>query len=164
LQAADKDFWCKRPQHLQKDSNLTSIDLWRKVSNSSENCHIYDYDWSTVTTEQLNVKKSHQINLFNLIPFISLSPSLQQADFSISNHTAMIECSEWEFNMTDSLGNTWSSEWSLVCEKKYLKIVAEMIFLIGVATGGLLAGMLSDKFGRKKMLFISAVFQAFFGK
>lgn len=66
--------------------------------------------------------------------------------------------------MTDSLGNTWNSEWNLVCDKKHLKIVAEMIFLMGVATGGLLAGMLSDKFGRKKMLFISAVFQSFFGK
>lgn len=39
-----------------------------------------------------------------------------------------------------------------------------MIFLIGVATGGIISGMLSDKFGRKKMLFISAVFQSFFGK
>lgn len=76
----------------------------------------------------------------------------------------MVECHSWEYNMTDSLGNTWSSEWNLVCEKKYLKIVAEMIFLIGVATGGIVSGMLSDKFGRKKMLFISAVFQSFFGK
>lgn len=88
----------------------------------------------------------------------------QQDDFFISNQTAMTTCHEWEFNMTDSLGNTWSSEWNLVCDKKHLKIVAEMIFLMGVATGGLLAGMLSDKFGRKKMLFISAVFQSFFGK
>lgn len=76
----------------------------------------------------------------------------------------MIECHEWEYNMTDSLGNTWNSEWNLVCDKKYLKIVAEMIFLVGVATGGIISGMLSDKFGRKKMLFISAVFQSFFGK
>lgn len=76
----------------------------------------------------------------------------------------MTECREWEYNMTDSLGNTWTSEWNLVCDKKYLKIVAEMIFLIGVATGGIFGGMLSDKFGRKKMLFISALFQSFFGK
>lgn len=76
----------------------------------------------------------------------------------------MIKCHAWEYNMTDNLGNTWSSEWNLVCDKKYLKIVAEMIFLIGVATGGIISGMLSDKFGRKKMLFISALFQSFFGK
>lgn len=76
----------------------------------------------------------------------------------------MIECQEWEYNTTDSLGNTWNSEWNLVCDKKYLKIVAEMIFLIGVASGGIISGMLSDKFGRKKMLFISALLQSFFGK
>lgn len=76
----------------------------------------------------------------------------------------MIACHEWEYNSTDGLGNTWNSEWNLVCDKKYLKIVAEMIFLVGVATGGIISGMLSDKFGRKKMLFISAVFQSFFGK
>jgi hypothetical protein len=87
-----------------------------------------------------------------------------QDGFAIPNTTKMVACHEWEFNMTDSLGNTWSSEWTLVCDKKYLKIVAEMIFLVGVATGGIVSGMLSDKFGRKKMLFISAVFQSFFGR
>lgn len=66
--------------------------------------------------------------------------------------------------MTDNIGNTWNSEWNLVCDRKNLKIVAEMIFLMGVATGGIISGMLSDKFGRKKMLFISAVFQSFFGE
>jgi MFS family permease len=76
----------------------------------------------------------------------------------------MTKCVEWEYNTTDNLGNTWISEWDLVCDKKYLKLVAEMIFLVGVATGGIISGMLSDKFGRKKMLFISAVFQAFFGE
>lgn len=76
----------------------------------------------------------------------------------------MIECKEWEYNSTDSLGNTWNSQWNLVCDRKVLKIVAEMIFLMGVATGGIISGMLSDKFGRKKMLFISALFQSFFGE
>lgn len=75
-----------------------------------------------------------------------------------------MKCEAWEFDMTDSLGNTWSSQWNLVCDKKYLKIVAEMGFLFGVATGGIISGMLSDRFGRKKMLFISAAFQSFFGE
>lgn len=38
-----------------------------------------------------------------------------------------------------------------------------MFFLLGVATGGVISGYLSDKFGRKKMLFISAVLQTIFG-
>lgn len=52
----------------------------------------------------------------------------------------------------------------MVCDKEYLKNVAEMFFLLGVATGGIISGYLSDKFGRKMMLFISAVLQTIFGE
>ena len=87
-----------------------------------------------------------------------------QEGYSIEANTSnQIKCEAWEFNTTDQLGNTWGSQWNLVCDKEYLKNVAEMFFLVGVATGGIVSGVLSDKFGRKKMLFISAVFQSFFG-
>jgi MFS transporter, OCT family, solute carrier family 22 (organic cation transporter), member 4/5 len=59
---------------------------------------------------------------------------------------------------------TWISQWNLVCDKEYQKNVAEMFFLAGVATGGIVSGLLSDKFGRKMMLFTSAVLQSIFGK
>lgn len=51
-----------------------------------------------------------------------------------------------------------------MCDMEYMKSVGEMFFLVGVATGGLISGYLSDKFGRKTMLFISVVFQTIFGK
>lgn len=73
-------------------------------------------------------------------------------------------CSSWEYAVNDNVGNTWTSQWDLVCDKEYLKNVAEMFFLLGVATGGIISGYLSDKFGRKTMLFISAVLQTIFGK
>lgn len=75
-----------------------------------------------------------------------------------------IKCTAWEFDMTDKLGNTWTSEWNLVCDSEYLKNVGEMVFLVGVATGGVISGYLSDRFGRKTMLFISAILQTIFGK
>lgn len=75
-----------------------------------------------------------------------------------------IPCTAWEYDANDNLGNTWTSQWDLVCDKEYIKNVAEMFFLLGVATGGILSGYLSDKFGRKKMLFVSAVLQTIFGK
>lgn len=88
-----------------------------------------------------------------------------QENFSLpKNLTDTVACSAWEFTSDDKLGNTWSSEWDLVCDKEYLKNVAEMFFLAGVATGGITSGVLSDKFGRKMMLFISAVLQSIFGK
>lgn len=75
-----------------------------------------------------------------------------------------IKCTAWEFDMNDQLGNTWMSEWNLVCDSEYLKIVGEMVFLVGVASGGVISGYLSDRFGRKMMLFSSAIFQTLFGK
>lgn len=76
----------------------------------------------------------------------------------------MLKCSSWEYNSTDGLGHTWTSEWDLVCDNKHMKNTAEMLFLAGVATGGILSGYLSDKFGRKNMLFISVVLQTIFGE
>lgn len=74
-----------------------------------------------------------------------------------------IACTAWEYESNDNVGNSWTSQWDLVCDKEYLKNVAEMFFLLGVATGGIISGYLSDKFGRKTMLFISAVLQTIFG-
>lgn len=79
------------------------------------------------------------------------------------NHTPMVKCSKFVFSDDDNVGNTWTSQWDLVCDNEVLKNVAEMFFLLGVATGGIVSGYLSDKFGRKKMLFISAVLQTIFG-
>ena len=80
-----------------------------------------------------------------------------------SNGTEMMACPKYEFTEQDNLGNTWTSEWDLVCDREVLKNVAEMFFLVGVASGGIVSGYLSDKFGRKKMLFISVVLQTIFG-
>lgn len=66
--------------------------------------------------------------------------------------------------MTDNLGNTWTSQFKLVCDSDYKKSVAEMFFLVGVATGGIISGYLSDRFGRRTMLFWSVIFQTIFGK
>lgn len=51
-----------------------------------------------------------------------------------------------------------------MCDSEYLKNVAEMFFLVGVATGGIISGYLSDRFGRRTMLFWSVIFQTIFGK
>lgn len=82
----------------------------------------------------------------------------------VRNSTELVKCTAWEYDMDDNLGNTWTSEWDLVCESEYLKNVAEMFFLVGVATGGIISGYLSDKFGRRTMLFASAVLQTIFGE
>ncbi|XP_068157095.1 organic cation transporter protein isoform X1 [Drosophila tropicalis] len=140
-QAANKDFWCQRPENLQH----LPIDVWRNVSNSSDNCHQRDdINWSQLGNE-------------------TTLTLLQQLANGAGNDAKLVACQSWEYETHDNVGNTWTSEWDLVCDKEHLKNVAEMFFLLGVATGGIISGYLSDKFGRKTMLFISAVLQTIFG-
>lgn len=78
--------------------------------------------------------------------------------------TTLTKCTAWEFDMSDKMGNTWISEWNLVCDSSYLRTFAETVFLLGVASGGVISGYLSDRFGRKRLLFLSVVLQTIFGK
>ena len=136
FQAPEKLFWCRRPPNL----NGTNVELWRNLSQSTDNCHILNYEWDTVPVDKFR-------------PDLLLPPNLTFTD-----------CTSWEYDSEDNLGNTWITQWDLVCDKEYLKSVAEMFFLVGVAIGGVISGALSDKFGRRKMLFISAVLQSIFGR
>ncbi|KAL5273017.1 hypothetical protein ACFFRR_000035 [Megaselia abdita] len=140
-QAAEKDFWCERPSHLKH----VPVDVWRNISDSRDNCFQAKINWDEISLKDADVKN-------NNIP----SPSFSSA---IDGDDGRIPCTSWEFDRNDNIGNNWISEWHLVCESEYLKSVAEMFFLVGVATGGILSGYLSDKFGRKTLLFISTFLQ-----
>lgn len=61
-------------------------------------------------------------------------------------------------------GETIVSEFDLVCDKKQLIHISEMMFLGGVAFGGLICGMLSDRYGRKKTLMASVFVQSLLGQ
>ncbi|KAH8311117.1 hypothetical protein KR044_004483, partial [Drosophila immigrans] len=138
-QAANKDFWCQRPAHLHQ----LPVDVWRNLSGTQDNCHrSAGIDWSQLRNDSLPAQLEQQ---------------------AAAADGKQIACNSWEYERNDNVGNTWTSEWDLVCDKEYLKNVAEMFFLLGVASGGIISGFLSDKFGRKTMLFISTALQTIFG-
>ncbi|GAB6030219.1 hypothetical protein CHUAL_005894 [Chamberlinius hualienensis] len=58
---------------------------------------------------------------------------------------------------------TVSSEWELVCDKKFLVRIYQTINFAGVTVGGLFFGYLSDNYGRYPTTFISCFGQAVFG-
>lgn len=62
--------------------------------------------------------------------------------------------SHWEF-YTEEREATIVSEWSLVCESKYLSKLAATIYFCGVMVGGLLFGYLADKYGRKPVMLVT---------
>ncbi|XP_019762467.1 organic cation transporter protein isoform X2 [Dendroctonus ponderosae] len=75
-----------------------------------------------------------------------------------SNST--LRCENWEFK---GKGLTITSEFNLICDRKTLINLAEMMFLAGVAVGGLVSGIISDKYGRKRTLLASILVQCTLG-
>lgn len=59
---------------------------------------------------------------------------------------------------------TLISEFNLVCDRENLTNISEMMFLVGIAFGGLVCGIISDKFGRKRTLMLSVLLQTVLGK
>ncbi|XP_044757941.1 solute carrier family 22 member 13-like isoform X2 [Coccinella septempunctata] len=72
----------------------------------------------------------------------------------------LVDCKKWEFG---GAGETIISEFNLVCDRKTLLNMAEMCFLAGVAVGGLICGIISDKCGRKRTLLCSVCIQSLIG-
>lgn len=73
---------------------------------------------------------------------------------------SLIKCDKWEF---EGRGDTLIKDFNLLCDREHLINVADMTFLAGVAFGGLVGGIFSDKYGRKRMLICAIFLQALLG-
>ncbi|KAF5301568.1 hypothetical protein FQR65_LT08873 [Abscondita terminalis] len=74
--------------------------------------------------------------------------------------TELCACDKWEF---EDDGRTLIEDFNLVCDRHHLINMAEMTFLCGVAIGGLVGGIISDKYGRKRTLILCIFLQALLG-
>ncbi|XP_050437931.1 organic cation transporter protein-like isoform X2 [Adelges cooleyi] len=147
FQGLDTDFWCAPPPGLE---HRISVDQWKNLSGVfvvSQNmdlvydpCYYRDIDYE---------------GLLDNHTFESVLPRDSDKD-------VIKKCSSWQFN-TSEFGDTITSEWNLVCDRKDLKNFAEMMFLLGVAFGGFFSGLVSDRFGRKKTLMASLIMQLTLG-
>ncbi|XP_057712481.1 organic cation/carnitine transporter 2-like [Corythoichthys intestinalis] len=63
----------------------------------------------------------------------------------------------WLFSTESS---TIVSEWDLVCENAWKVPFSTSMFFVGVLFGSLVSGQLSDRFGRKRVLFATLTFQS----
>lgn len=81
--------------------------------------------------------------------------------------TKLRQCTKWTFKdsyMREGVDiATIISEWNLICDRESLLSAAESAFLAGVALGGLVSGVLSDRYGRRTTLAIAAVIQTVIG-
>uniref|UniRef100_A0A3B5LI38 Major facilitator superfamily (MFS) profile domain-containing protein n=1 Tax=Xiphophorus couchianus TaxID=32473 RepID=A0A3B5LI38_9TELE len=65
----------------------------------------------------------------------------------------------WEFDHS-VYTSTIVSEWNLVCDESWKSPLTSSIFFCGVFTGSLISGQLSDRFGRKIVMFATIALQA----
>ncbi|XP_059554330.1 organic cation/carnitine transporter 2 [Myotis yumanensis] len=67
----------------------------------------------------------------------------------------------WEFSQ-DVYLSTIVTEWNLVCEDDWKAPLTVSLFFVGVLIGSFISGQLSDRFGRKNVLFVTMAMQTGF--
>ncbi|XP_062409186.1 solute carrier family 22 member 7-like [Sardina pilchardus] len=74
---------------------------------------------------------------------------------SNASHLPTVPCrSGWVFD-NSSFISTLATEWDLVCDQRGMTKVTATIFFVGVMVGAAIFGILSDRYGRKRMLLFS---------
>nr|AFY98628.1 organic cation transporter 2 [Drosophila melanogaster] len=130
---AKPDFRCALPFENGSIYELPTH-LWNLSYPENERCSYYDVDY---TEEYLN----------GSIP-------------RSSNETKT--CSSYVYDRSKYL-NSAVTEWNLVCGRDFMAATSDSLFMLGVLLGSIVFGQLSDKYGRKPILFASLVIQVLFG-
>jgi len=79
---------------------------------------------------------------------------------SVNNATCSDGCQTYEFLDNDTSVVT---EWSLVCDRRYLSALLNTIYFVGVTMGSLVCGALADMWGRRKLILACLYLQGIFG-
>ncbi|XP_075227145.1 organic cation transporter protein-like isoform X2 [Lycorma delicatula] len=143
FEGASRDFWCARPEGFRD----LPVDLWKNLSGifSVVSDGKVKYDPCTIKDMPLPIHNYTDVSV------------------TFSNESVpRKKCLHWEYD-SSGFGETIISEWDLVCENQQLNNLAEMMFLLGVAVGGLASGFFSDRLGRKKTLMVSLLLQIVLG-
>ncbi|XP_016952858.1 organic cation transporter-like protein [Drosophila biarmipes] len=131
---AKPDFRCELPYENGSATYELPTHLWNLSFPRGERCAYYDVEYSE---EYLNG---------------SIARS--------SNETKA--CSRYVYDQSKYL-NSAVTEWNLVCGRDFLAATSDSIFMLGVLLGSIVFGQLSDRYGRKPILFASLVIQVLFG-
>jgi len=74
-----------------------------------------------------------------------------------NNETGITEnCESWKFD-TDFRESSITSEWNMVCSRKWLRSVIQAVYFGGLVTGSFFMGDMADRFGRVPIIFGSSI-------
>ncbi|XP_071444216.1 organic cation transporter protein [Hetaerina americana] len=74
----------------------------------------------------------------------------------------LLTCNDWVYDKTYHVSSR-AIEWDFVCSRRWMGAVAQSAYMFGVFTGAVVLGSLADRYGRKKIFYISAVLQLLLG-
>jgi len=65
-------------------------------------------------------------------------------------------CARWDYDRSD-WPETVVSQFNLVCERDYLRSMSQSLYMAGIMIGSFVSGLLSDRFGRKRITLLAAI-------
>ncbi|KAL1138781.1 hypothetical protein AAG570_008843 [Ranatra chinensis] len=71
-------------------------------------------------------------------------------------------CSSWIYDRT-YYPTSRAIDWDFVCDRRWMGAVSQSAFMFGVFAGAVTLGSMADKYGRKKIFYVSAVMQLILG-
>jgi len=133
---ADTDYWCKRPERFsnwpaEKWKNLSDPNWEIQKEPSKKSCFIKNYDY-----EKIDIEDSTN---FSSLPLL--------------DDTEYIPCTSWEYDTT-FWKKTIIMDFDLVCDRYHLRKLQQQMTFLGLMFGVFTAGILSDKFGRRKTMIV----------
>ncbi|XP_018409837.1 PREDICTED: solute carrier family 22 member 6-B-like [Nanorana parkeri] len=70
---------------------------------------------------------------------------------SLSNATEPCKPGDWKYDLS-TYTSTIISKWDLVCEREWMKELAQSVYMSGVLVGAIVYGSLADRFGRRVVI------------
>ncbi|CAN8001661.1 unnamed protein product, partial [Ixodes hexagonus] len=71
-----------------------------------------------------------------------------------ATNRSQIPCKDWDYDLE---GHSIISQWNLVCHRRWLLALASVSYMSGAAAAAPIMGALSDKMGRRTVIYISVV-------
>ncbi|CAG9562563.1 unnamed protein product [Danaus chrysippus] len=100
---------------------------------------------------------------YQLVNVVFLLPNVQYTclDEEAYNQTNYCPCKNPQYDLSD-IGNSVTSTFGLICEKRHLASLGQSILQAGILVGGIFYGYLSDRYGRRTAVFLALFCEVLF--
>ncbi|KAK1338113.1 hypothetical protein QTO34_001223 [Cnephaeus nilssonii] len=89
--------------------------------------------------------------------------NLSSLDYNYNGHKSRFPCLDGYIYDTSKWDSTVVTQWDLVCNREWFAKLIQPTFMVGVLLGALIFGYLSDRVGRRLVLWSTSIGMYFFG-